>query len=244
MFGKKKRSVREGFCTAVVAAAGSGSRMGQDKIIMDFNGRPVIYYTLKSLDDCPLISEIVVVTREDLIQTIGGICEKEKLNKVSKIIRGGETRQESVFLGLSELSSDTELVAVHDGARPFAPQDMIAEVIRKARDCGAAAPAVPVTDTVKIAEDGVVVETPDRSKLFFVQTPQVFQTDLLRAALQDAIENGIELTDDCSAVERIGMKVSLTQGSAENIKLTRPADLELAEILISRGIEDENRTGV
>ena len=128
-----------------------------------------------------------------------------------------------------------KLIAIHDAARPFASENLIRTVILKAAETGAAAPAVPVKDTVKVAHNGVVESTPDRATLFAVQTPQVFDADLIRAALQKAMDDGAEITDDCSAVERLGMKVSLTEGEERNFKLTTPADLALAELLTSEG---------
>ena len=127
-------------------------------------------------------------------------------------------------------------IAVHDGARPFVTQEVLEEVIRKAAECGAAAPAVPVTDTIKRAKAGVVEETLDRETLFAIQTPQVFEASLLKAALQKAAEEGVTLTDDCGAVERLGMRISLTRGDRANLKLTTPTDLDLGlGILIGRG---------
>ena len=138
--------------------------------------------------------------------------------------------------GIRSASPEAELIAVHDGARPFVTQEVLEEVIRKAAECGAAAPAVPVTDTVKRAKDGVVEETLDRETLFAIQTPQVFEASLLKAALQKAAEEGVALTDDCGAVERLGMRISLTRGDRANLKLTTPTDLDLGlGILIGRG---------
>ena len=127
---------------------------------------------------------------------------------------------------------DAELIAIHDGARPLLPADVLEEVLHRAAQTGAAAPAVPITDTVKRSENGLAVETVDRSTLFAVQTPQVFQADLIRAAVQKALEDGEVLTDDCAAVERLGMKVSLTRGSRENLKLTTPFDLIVGEAIL------------
>ena len=123
-------------------------------------------------------------------------------------------------------------IAIHDGARPLLPPDVLEEVLHRAAQTGAAAPAVPITDTVKRSENGLAVETVDRSTLFAVQTPQVFQADLIRAAVQKALEDGEVLTDDCAAVERLGMKVSLTRGSRENLKLTTPFDLIVGEAIL------------
>ena len=138
---------------------------------------------------------------------------------------------------LAECDERAELVAVHDGARPLVTVEIIDAAIQRAREAYAAAPAVPVKDTIKVAANGVVEHTPDRSILFAVQTPQVFDRDLLQTALQAARESGAPITDDCSAVERLGKEVSLTEGSYENLKITTPIDLILAEaIWESRGM--------
>ena len=220
-------------CGAVVPAAGSSTRMGQDKVLLPLDGVPVIIRTLRALDNCPLIDEIVVVTREDLIVPISGLCRDAALSKVRKVVRGGETRTQSVLAGVEELSRSIELAAIHDGARPLVSQKVLEEVIRRAAQCGAAAPAVPVKDTVKVARDGLVESTPDRSVLYAVQTPQVFQRDLIRGALTKALEADAALTDDCSAVERLGIGVALTQGDYCNLKLTTPEDVAMAEALLA-----------
>ena len=136
--------------------------------------------------------------------------------------------------GLEAVPEETELVAVHDGARPLVSPEVITKVILKAAKFGAAAPAIPVKDTIKVSKTGGVDETPDRKTLFAVQTPQVFDVELLRGALQNAKKKGLSLTDDCSAVEALGMTVLLTDGSEENIKITTPLDLEIAELILKR----------
>ena len=229
---KRKKKDTVPYCAAVVAAAGSSSRMGQDKIMLDLAGVPVIVHTLRALEQCPYIHEIVVVTREELLVPVCRLCAEHALEKVSKVVVGGSARAHSVRMGVLEVSQQAKLIAIQDGARPLVSQQLLSEVIGKAASCGAAAPAVPVKDTIKRAEDGVVIDTPDRSTLFAVQTPQVFEADLIRAALHKAVAECLPVTDDCSAVERLGMKVTLTQGSDENIKITTPADLILAEGLL------------
>ena len=222
-------------CSAVVPAAGSSTRMeGQDKLLLPLEEQPVLLHTLRALELCPYLAEIIVVTREDLIVPIGQLCRDAGLSKVRKVIVGGATRTHSVLAGLGELSSGAELVAIHDGARPLVSQEVLETVIFRAAECGAAAPAVPVKDTIKtVAEDGAVTGTPDRSTLRAVQTPQVFEADLLKAALQSALENNVPVTDDCSAVERLGKEVYLTAGDPENIKITTPLDLRLAEAILA-----------
>lgn len=193
---------------------------------------PVIVHTLRALEYSPCIQEIVIVTREDLIVPISKLCADNFLTKVTKVVLGGETRAHSVQKGITEVSEKAELIAIQDGARPLLTAEILEEVILSAAKCGAAAPAIPVKDTIKRAANGVVEETPDRSQLFAVQTPQVFEADLIRAAMYHVVEKQLPVTDDCSAVERLGMKVTLTKGSEENIKITTPSDLFVAEAML------------
>ena len=149
------------------------------------------------------------------------------------MVRGGESRAHSVLLAALEAGEDAELLAVQDGARPLVTPELIDAVAEQAAQSGAAAPAVPVKDTIKaVHPDGTVAETLDRAVLRAVQTPQIFQRDLLKAALQAAIEGNIPVTDDCSAVERMGKRVYLVEGDEENLKITTPVDLILAEAIL------------
>jgi 2-C-methyl-D-erythritol 4-phosphate cytidylyltransferase len=184
-----------------------------------------------ALEECPYIDEIIVVTREDLIVPIGSLCVEKRLVKITNVIRGGGTRTESVWLGIQAVNPKTKLLAIHDGARPFPSQRLLAEVLKKGAETGAAAPAVPVKDTVKRAAGGVVTETLDRSTLFAIQTPQVFEYGLLKGAMSQAVEEKWEVTDDCSVVERLGMSVTLTKGEDWNIKVTTPIDLVTGEAI-------------
>ena len=229
---RRKSKHTQSLCAAVVAAAGSSTRMGEDKIMLPLDGEPVIVHTIRALELCPQISEIVVVTREALLVPLAQLCKDYSFTKVSKVIRGGASRTESVFLGVSEVSCDPKLIAIHDGARPFVSPQVVEASIAKAESCGAAAPALPVKDTLKQATEGLVERTVDRSVLYAVQTPQVFDADLIRAALKKALDDGAAITDDCSAVERLGMKVALTPGSEENFKLTTRGDLLLAQAIL------------
>ncbi len=232
-FFRRKNTQPAVRCSLIVLAAGSSSRMGQDKILLEIGGLPVIVHTLRIFETIEEIADITVVTREDLVPEIAGICKGFGITKVKKVVRGGATRVESARIGTLEAASDTELIAIHDGARPFASEDVVRAAILKAAQTGAAAPAVPVKDTIKIAYNDLVDRTLDRSTLFAVQTPQVFDASLIRAALQKALDDMVEVTDDCAAVERLGMKVTLTPGDERNIKLTTPADLILAEALLT-----------
>lgn len=219
------------YCGAVIVAAGSASRMGGiDKVMAKLRGEPMILRTVRNFQNCDAISEIVIVTREDLILPITGLCKG--MSKVTAVVAGGKSRQESVHLGLNALSGKVKLVAVHDGARPLISWQVIDRAVRAANTYGAAAPAVPVKDTIKVVQGGVVKETPDRAALFAVQTPQVFDFDLLRGALKKAELDGAPLTDDCSAVERVGFSVKIVEGDERNIKVTTPIDLKIAEMLL------------
>ena len=237
LFSKWKKKPDAPVCSAVIVAAGSARRMeGIDKVLAPLGEMPVLVHTLYAFQDCPLVGEIVVVTREDLLVEVSRLCQDYSLNKVRKVIVGGAERIHSVQAGLRETDPEAELIAIHDGARPLVTGEVIQEAIAAARRSGAAAPCVPVVDTIKRWEDGLGVETVDRSSLRAVQTPQVFEAGLIRAATQKALEDGELLTDDCGAVERLGKKVTLTRGSRENLKITTPLDLVLGEaILNARG---------
>ena len=218
-------------CGAVIVAAGNASRMGGiDKVMAPLQQEPMIRRTVRTFQECDAVSEIVIVTREDLIGPISELCVG--YDKVIAVVRGGSSRQESVELGLDALSHKIKLAAIHDGARPLATYELIDRAIRAANSYGAAAPGIPVKDTVKTVEGGLVVNTPDRSKLRAIQTPQVFDIDLLKGALKKARQDKAEVTDDCSAVERLGMKVKIVEGDERNIKVTTPMDLKIAEMLL------------
>ncbi len=238
-FRKKRKGGCAGpYCACVVAAAGSSRRMeGADKLLADLGGQPVLLRTLRALQDSPCIQEILVVTRSELLVTIGDLCQQNGLTKVTQVLLGGESRLESVYKGVSQVSAKAKLIAVHDGARPLVSQAVIADAVAGAQRFPAAAPAVPVKDTVKSVEGDLVTGTPDRAALRLIQTPQVFDADLLKAALQKAVEDGAEVTDDCAAVERLGAAVLLTQGEERNLKITTPADLAVAEALLAQGGE-------
>ena len=220
-------------CGAVIVAAGTASRMGGiDKVMAQLKGEPMIARTVRTFQECDAISEIVIVTREDLIIPITDLCRDMGALKVKAIVRGGKSRQESVGLGLNALSDKVKLAAVHDGARPLISWEVIDRTVRAANSYGAAAPAIPVKDTIKVVAGGVVSSTPERKTLQAVQTPQVFDLDLLKGALKKAFEADAEITDDCSAVERLGMSVKIVEGDERNIKVTTPMDLKIAKLLL------------
>lgn len=219
------------YCAAVIVAAGTASRMGGiDKVMAPLGGEPMIVRTVRTFQQCDAIREIVVVTREELLVPIMDLCHG--FDKLTAVIVGGSSRPESVAKGLAALSSKAKLVAVQDGARPLISWQVIDRTVRAANRYGAAAPAVPVKDTIKEVRGGIVVQTPNRSMLQAVQTPQVFDLDLLKGALEKAKKENVQITDDCSAVELIGMSVKIVEGEERNIKVTTPLDLKIAELFL------------
>ena len=231
---KKTEESQRPWCSVIVPAAGNARRMeGRDKILTDLGGKPVIVHTLLALQNCPYVDEIIIVTREDLMAVIGDLVRRWDCRKVSRVVRGGASRAESVWIGVNRADQRAELIGIHDGARPLVSQQVLEEVFTKAVKAGAAAPAVPVKDTIKeVDQNGVVIRTVPRETLMAVQTPQVFEASIIKAALQVAIEKNLPITDDCSAVELLGKKVLLTQGDYDNIKITTPGDLVLGEAIL------------
>ncbi|MBQ3496784.1 MAG: 2-C-methyl-D-erythritol 4-phosphate cytidylyltransferase [Oscillospiraceae bacterium] len=225
------------FCSVIVAAAGSSSRMGgEDKLLREIHGIPVLARTLRTLEDSTRVDEIIVAVRQDSLVTVADLCKRYVLTKRVKLVTGGATRAESVLRATMEVDARAEIIAVQDGARPFASIELVDRVIEAAQRFDAAAPALPVKDTIKVAEGSIVRQTPDRKTLFAVQTPQAFNADILKAALQSAVNDGVEVTDDCAAVERLGKQIYLTDGAEENIKITTPFDLVVADAIISGGL--------
>nr|WP_325185500.1 2-C-methyl-D-erythritol 4-phosphate cytidylyltransferase [uncultured Oscillibacter sp.] len=233
-FLRKVKEANRPRCTALVAAAGASSRMeGVNKVLEPLEGVPVLARTLVSFQLAEEIDEIVVAAREEDLVEISRMCRTYDITKCTKVVRGGESRVHSVLLAALEASPDSALLAVQDGARPLVTPELIGRVVSAAARCGAAAPAVAVKDTVKtVRADGAVERTLERETLRAVQTPQVFEASLLKAALQSALESGAPVTDDCSAVERLGKVAFLVEGEEENLKITTPMDLILAEAIL------------
>lgn len=218
-------------CGAVIVAAGSASRMGGiDKVMAPLGDQPMIVRTVEAFQNSEVIKEIVVVTRDDLLAPISELCRH--CDKLKAVVVGGASRQESVHLGLNALSKGIKLAAIHDGARPLVSWQVIDRVVRAANTYGAAAPAIAVKDTIKVVEGGVVKQTPERKTLQAVQTPQVFDFDILRGALKKAADDKAQVTDDCSAVERMGLTVKIVEGEERNLKITTPLDLKIAQLLL------------
>ncbi|MGN8888893.1 2-C-methyl-D-erythritol 4-phosphate cytidylyltransferase [Dysosmobacter sp. HCP28S3_G4] len=233
-FFRRFQEAQRPFCTAIVAAAGSSTRMGGEvnKLLLPLEGVPVLARTLTALDLASRVDAIVIAAREEDILPFSELCRTYGIQKPVKVVRGGDSREESVLRAALEADPRTELLAVQDGARPLVTPALIDAVAEKAARCNAAAPAIPVKDTIKVAADGTVRETLDRSTLRAIQTPQIFEADLLKAALQSALEAGAELTDDCSAVERLGKVVYLVEGDEANLKITTPLDMTIAAALL------------
>ncbi|MCI8803157.1 MAG: 2-C-methyl-D-erythritol 4-phosphate cytidylyltransferase [Oscillibacter sp.] len=233
-FWKKMRETSRPGCAALVVAAGSSRRMGGvNKLLQPLDGVPVLVRTLTALERARRVDEIIVAAREEDLLEISRLCREYGISKCVRVVRGGETRVHSALQAALAASPDMELLAVQDGARPLATPELIDQVIAAAVRCGAAAPAVAVKDTVKaVREDGGVTETLERERLRAVQTPQVFDAGLLKAALQSALERGSPVTDDASAVEAVGKVVFLVEGDEENLKITTPMDLILAEAIV------------
>ena len=221
---------------AVVPAGGTGIRMGGTvpKQFLELNGKPILYYTLKTLQDCGIISELILVVPE---KEYDNACTDwlGKPEIVTKVVVGGEKRQDSVYSGFCELSPQTEIVLVHDGVRPFLSHQMIQESVDAAREYGAAITAIPVNDTIKKVDDsGLVSKTVDREGLWRVQTPQVFRYELLEEAFKKANSEKFYGTDEGTLIEHLGKPIKVIEGSEQNIKITRPEDLRLSEIFISK----------
>jgi 2-C-methyl-D-erythritol 4-phosphate cytidylyltransferase len=205
---------------------------GVDKVFASLAGRPVIAHVLDAFEKCDLISQIVVVVSKDNVAKCRWLIAENKYSKPVEVCAGGKRRQDSVAAGLKKLK-DCDWVVIHDGARPLVTKALIEEGLEAAKETGAAAAAVPVTDTIKTAgDDRIVLETPPRQNLWAVQTPQVFRADLISKAYRKA--KG-EVTDDASLVEALGNKVKLYTGSYDNIKITTANDLLIAEALLKSG---------
>jgi 2-C-methyl-D-erythritol 4-phosphate cytidylyltransferase len=223
---------------AIVVAAGNATRMGKNKQFATLLGIPVLARTLLAFEKSKEIRDIVIVAKETEIPDVQKLLDTYQVTKVTAIVSGGKERQDSVANGLSSVSADILYVAIHDGARPLITPDLIEKVLHDAKQNGAAALGVPVKDTIKrVNEKGMVTETPDRSTLYAVQTPQVFDIDIYKKSLAFAKEHNLAVTDDCQICESAGYPVLITQGSYRNLKITTPEDLILAEALLR---EDES----
>lgn len=226
-------------CTAIVLAAGQGKRMGTkvQKQYLEIDGKPVLYYSLHAFEQSKIIDEIILVVGENQSEYCKDeIVSKYGISKVNKIVEGGAERYHSVWNGLQEVD-DGGYVFIHDGARPFVDEEILKHAYKDVQNCKACVIGMPVKDTIKLADsDGFVNETPERSLLWMIQTPQVFENGLVKKAYALLMEQeNIQVTDDAMVVEQmLGHKVKLTEGSYENIKITTPEDLDIAEIFVKK----------
>jgi 2-C-methyl-D-erythritol 4-phosphate cytidylyltransferase len=227
--------------TAILPAAGMGTRMGGEtpKQFLELDGVPIFLHTLRRLASCELIGEIILATRADEVDRMRERCQQEKLRQTVRVVKGGATRQDSVAAALALISDDVELVAVHDGVRPFVTREQILRVIEEARKCGAAILGIPAMDTVKEVKRGSLPEdialitgTIPRERVVLAQTPQVFRTKLLREAFAKAVSDEVSASDEAGLVERLGHQVHVVHGTERNIKITKPADMDLARFYL------------
>lgn len=222
--------------TAIIVAAGLGKRFGakKPKQFLEIYGKPLIIQTLQKFEICLAINEIILVLSAEEIENFKSNAEKYNLKKLSKIIAGGKTRAESVLNGLNAVDANSaEIVAVHDGARPLVSVEEISQTVEKARETGAACLTAFVTDTIKEVANGKIIKTIDRENLRRALTPQCFRYEILRRAFAKN-EIGEIVTDECFLVEKLGVEVSIVEGSARNIKITTPEDFILAENLLKQ----------
>ena len=222
--------------SAIIAAGGSGSRMKTEegKLFLELKGVPILLLALSIFDSCDIIDEIIVPVPPDDIERVKQLVERAALKKVRHIIQGGATRQASVYNGLQVVSQDSDIIIIHDGARPFVSREMILDAVSQIRAHTAVIVGMPVKDTIKsVNDERLVSNTLDRELLWQVQTPQVFEAALIKEAYQRAEKLGIRATDDAGLVERLGEKVKMISGSYENIKITTQEDLILGEAILN-----------
>jgi 2-C-methyl-D-erythritol 4-phosphate cytidylyltransferase len=228
---------------AILPAAGLGTRMGAEtpKQFLELDGTPIVIHTVRRVASCALITDIVVATRADVVASLEASLRAEKFKQKVSVIRGGDSRQESVTLALQQVPDDAELVLVHDAVRPFVTVEQIARVIEEARRCKAAILGIPAMDTVKevkrasLPEDvALITGTIPRERVVLAQTPQVFAAKLLKEAFAKAAADGVNASDEAGLVERLGNDVHVVLGSERNIKITKPADMELAKFYLER----------
>ena len=228
---------------AILPAAGLGTRMGADmpKQFLELDGVPLVIHTLRRLASCKAITEMIVATRGDGVAPLEARIHGEKFAQPVRVVRGGDTRQDSVAAALCELPDDTEIVLVHDAVRPFVTREQIERVIDEARRRHAAILGIPAMDTVKevkrasLPEDvALITGTIPRERIVLAQTPQAFSAKLLKEAFARAQRDGVSASDEAGLVERLGHDVHVVLGSERNIKITRPADMDLARFYLEQ----------
>lgn len=224
----------KGKTSAIIVGAGKATRMGGvDKLFINIAGNPVIAHTILKFDKCDKIDEIILVIRQDQESSYKELLSKLNLSKPCRFVSGGAARQDSVWNGIKAVSSECKIVAIHDGARPCVPIQLIEKVIESARAVGAAVAAKRITDTIKESSDGIyITKTLDRNRLWSVQTPQCFRLEIIIKAFEAARSKGLEFTDDTAACELIGQPVKLVEYQEPNPKLTLQSDLPYIEFLL------------
>ncbi len=227
-----KQNIKKAFGVVIVAGGSSSRMQGVDKQTLSLGDVPVLVRSIRPFTKIDAVKEIVVVCREEFIPEMMDLVKAFNLQKISRIVRGGSSRQQSVLRGIEALSDEVEYFAIHDGARPFIQEEVILRCMEDALQYGAATAAVPSKDTIKVADrDGFICATPDRSTLHLTQTPQIFRRDWYLQAMEQAKIDGVDCTDDCQLLERAGRKVYLSMGSYFNIKITTPEDIPMAEAI-------------
>jgi 2-C-methyl-D-erythritol 4-phosphate cytidylyltransferase len=228
---------------AILPAAGLGTRMGAEtpKQFLELDGVPIVILSLRRIASCELVTDLIVATRADEVAKLEERIRREKFEQPVRVVRGGDSRQETVARALDVVPNDAELVAVHDAVRPFVTREQIARVIEEARHCSAAILGIPAMDTVKevkrasLPEDvALITATIPRERVVLAQTPQVFATKLLKKAFASAQADGVSASDEAGLIERLGHDVHVVLGSERNIKITKPADMELARFFLER----------
>jgi 2-C-methyl-D-erythritol 4-phosphate cytidylyltransferase len=226
---------------AIIAAAGVGSRMQMDraKQMIEIGGAPLLIHTLRRFEQCDAVDQVILVLQPSLTTELLALIPRYGLKKIERVVAGGAERQDSVYRGLQVVKADTaEIIVIHDAVRPFVTPGQIRAVIERAKATGAALTAAPATDTIKQVQHGRVQRTLDRRRIYHAQTPQAFHYSIIRQAYDRAYQEGFRATDDSQLVERMGHRVSIVEGSPLNIKITRPMDLRLAEIIHSEFFSD------
>jgi 2-C-methyl-D-erythritol 4-phosphate cytidylyltransferase len=228
---------------AILPAAGLGTRMGAEtpKQFLELDGVPIVVHSVRRIASCALVTDIILATRADVVASLEERLGAEKFKQTLRVVRGGDSRQDSVAMALKEVPDGTEIVLVHDGVRPFVTVEQIARVIEEARRCKAAILGIPAMDTVKevkrasLPEDvALIIGTIPRERIVLAQTPQAFATKLLKEAFARAQQDGVSASDEAGLVERLGHDVHVVLGSERNIKITKPADMELARFYLER----------
>jgi 2-C-methyl-D-erythritol 4-phosphate cytidylyltransferase/monofunctional chorismate mutase len=219
--------------SVIIAAAGASSRLnGINKQFALLGGVPVIARSMLLFEGIEEVAEIIVAARGDDIDEIKTLASRYGVKKLAAVTTGGRTRQESVFGAFAAAAKETRYLAVHDGARPLASPEVFKQCLKDATVFGGAVPGVPVKDTLKTADDGIVTDTPDRGRIYAIQTPQVFRRDLYVKGINFAKEHGLDFTDDCQLAEAVGVKVCVTASDYRNVKITTMEDLTFAEAML------------